>query len=101
MGSARDFDFFVGTFDSTHRRLVKPLTGSDEWDEFTGHSVAQPIFGGKGNFDETDVPDSRLGRLHDPAVRRGDRRVVAALGQQPPHGHRPTRGRTVRRRRPR
>ena len=69
MGSIHDFDFFVGTFESDHRRLVKPLTGSDEWDEFTGRSVAQPLFGGKANVDETEFPTRGWGgatiRLYD------------------------------------
>jgi hypothetical protein len=51
-----DFDFLQGPWDVYNRRLVKPLSGSDEWDEFPGHSVARPIFAGAGNMDEIDFP---------------------------------------------
>jgi hypothetical protein len=31
-----DFDFLNGHFDVHHRTLTKPLTGSDEWQEYRG-----------------------------------------------------------------
>jgi hypothetical protein len=31
-----DFDFFVGTWTSKHRRLREVFAGSDDCDEFTG-----------------------------------------------------------------
>jgi hypothetical protein len=65
-----DFDFLQGTWDSANRRLVKPLTGSDEWEEFRGRSVARPIFGGAGNLDEITFPDKGTAgltvRLYNP-----------------------------------
>lgn len=67
---AHDFDFLTGSWDVHNRRLVKPLTGSDEWDEFPGRSVARPIFSGAGNMDEIDFPTRGWSgltvRLHDP-----------------------------------
>lgn len=53
---AHDFDFYQGTWNVANRRLLKPLTGGDEWDEFPGVSIARPIFGGAGNMDEIDFP---------------------------------------------
>jgi hypothetical protein len=53
---AHDFDFLTGTWDVANRRLDMPLTGSTEWDEFPGRSVARPLFGGTGNIDEIDFP---------------------------------------------
>jgi len=53
---ADDFDFMQGTWDSTHRRLLRPLSGSDDWDEFTARQVGRPIFGGAGNLDEITFP---------------------------------------------
>jgi hypothetical protein len=53
---AHDFDFYQGTWNVTNRRLLKPLSGSDEWDEFPAVSIARPIFGGAGNMDEIEFP---------------------------------------------
>jgi hypothetical protein len=72
MGSVHDFDFLVGKFDSVHRRLVKPLTGRDEWDEFPGRTVARPLFGGTANMDEIEFPTRGWGgatiRLYNEAT---------------------------------
>ena len=51
-----DFDFFAGTWHVVNRRLVKPLSGSDEWDEFPGSTVAGRHFDGGVSFDEIDFP---------------------------------------------
>ncbi|MEV4292849.1 hypothetical protein AB0K40_45710 [Nonomuraea bangladeshensis] len=51
-----DFDFLAGHWNVANRRLVKPLSGSDEWDEFPGHSVATRHFGGAASFDEVTFP---------------------------------------------
>ena len=56
MGSAHDFDFYVGTWEVTNRRLDKALSGSETWDEFPGTSIAKPLFGGTANFDEIEFP---------------------------------------------
>ncbi|WP_436494374.1 hypothetical protein [Actinokineospora sp. HUAS TT18] len=54
--SINDFDFLVGTWTVANRRLAKPLTGSDEWDEFPAISTAHTFFGGAGSFDEIHFP---------------------------------------------
>ncbi|MCA2219622.1 hypothetical protein [Nonomuraea aurantiaca] len=51
-----DFDFLSGSWNVINRRLVKPLTGSDEWDEFPGTSVASRHFDGAASFDEIKCP---------------------------------------------
>ncbi|MGW0805046.1 hypothetical protein [Nonomuraea sp. NPDC002799] len=51
-----DFDFLSGHWNVVNRRLVKALAGSDEWDEFPGHSVATRHFDGGANFDEITFP---------------------------------------------
>jgi hypothetical protein len=65
-----DFDFYVGTWDVHNRRLTKVLAGATDWYEFPGVSVARPIFGGVGNFDEIDFPTKGWSgltiRLHHP-----------------------------------
>lgn len=47
---SKGFDFLHGTWNVTNRRLLHPLTGSDEWDEFPATSTCRPFFG--GNVDE-------------------------------------------------
>lgn len=51
-----DFDFLSGSWNVVNRRLVKPLTGSDEWDEFPGTSVGSRHFDGAASFDEIKCP---------------------------------------------
>ncbi len=47
-----DFDFFIGRWQVTHRRLNERLAGSKEWTTFPGTCVAQKILGGLGNMDD-------------------------------------------------
>ncbi|MFJ7212478.1 hypothetical protein [Amycolatopsis sp. NPDC098790] len=51
-----DFDFFIGSWTVTNRRLAKPLTGSDDWDVFPGTSTCWSLFEGGGNVDEIVFP---------------------------------------------
>ncbi|HLJ90852.1 MAG TPA: hypothetical protein VKZ53_28870 [Candidatus Angelobacter sp.] len=57
-----DFDFLFGKWKSHQRRLLHPLTGSNEWAEFDATVVARPILGGAGNMDEfeADTPTSHI-----------------------------------------
>ena len=41
-----DFDFLFGRWRVHHRRLRERLAGCNEWQEFDGTSVAQPILNG-------------------------------------------------------
>lgn len=45
----RDFDFLVGRWQVTHRRLRKRLAGCTDWDHFDGTLVNWPVLGGHGN----------------------------------------------------
>jgi hypothetical protein len=64
-----NFDFLIGTWDSTQRRLREVLNGSDDWYEFPGHTRCWSIFDGAGNIDEVTFPTlgfSGMGlRLYD------------------------------------
>ncbi|GAA3103194.1 hypothetical protein [Nonomuraea salmonea] len=51
-----DFDFFAGRWNVTSRRLIKPLSGSDEWEEFPGFTVATRHFDGAASVDEIVFP---------------------------------------------
>jgi hypothetical protein len=67
-----DFDFFVGSWDASQRRLRKWLVGSDDWETFPGHTVCYRMFGGAANVDEITFPTLGRGgmsvRLYDPAT---------------------------------
>ncbi|HEY2059885.1 MAG TPA: hypothetical protein VGH57_16070, partial [Amycolatopsis sp.] len=66
-----DFDFLIGTWEVTNRRLLAPLTGSTEWHTFPGVSVSTGrIFDGGAHFDEIVFPTKGFRgltlRLYDP-----------------------------------
>ncbi|MEU7746200.1 hypothetical protein [Nonomuraea sp. NPDC049158] len=69
-----DFDFLSGSWNVINRRLVKPLTGSDEWDEFPGISVASRHFDGAASFDEIKCPTRGFSgltiRIFNPATKQ-------------------------------
>ena len=69
-----DFDFLVGTWNVTNRRLAKALVGSDDWDEFPGRSVATRHFDGAANFDEIAFPTKGFSgltlRIFNPETRQ-------------------------------
>ena len=50
--TAKDFDFWMGTWKAHNRRLKRRLAGSDDWEEFEALSIARPLFGGLANEDE-------------------------------------------------
>jgi len=51
-----DFDFLTGHFDVHHRQLKKPLTGSDEWEEYDGTTTGHTFFLGAISIDEMRFP---------------------------------------------
>ena len=63
-----DFDFYVGKWRLHNRRLVHPLTGSKEWVEFDGTSVARKLWDGRANVDEFEA-DSPSGHIEGMTVR--------------------------------
>jgi hypothetical protein len=63
-----DFDFQFGRWKVHNRRLLHPLTGSNEWVEFDGTIVARPIWGGRANTDEFEA-DSPSGHIEGMTVR--------------------------------
>jgi hypothetical protein len=50
-----DFDFEIGTWKTTLRRLQNPLSGSDTWVEYTGTTVVRKVWDGHANLVELDV----------------------------------------------
>jgi hypothetical protein len=75
-GSAHDFDWELGRWTTELWRLKQPLSGSSEWEHYTGTSVVRTLWGGKANLLELEVdgPRGHLEalslRLYDPAARQ-------------------------------
>ncbi len=66
-----DFDFMVGDWTVSHRRLNERLVGCTEWTEFGGTSRTRKILGGFGNV-EDNVLHFPEGAVHAAAVRSFD-----------------------------
>jgi len=69
-----DFDFLVGTWEVTHRRLRNPLSGEPEdWHTFEGTCAARTYLDGTVSIDEIAMPDQGSSgmsvRLFDPVAR--------------------------------
>lgn len=64
----RDFDFEIGTWKTSLRRLVRPLTGSTQWVEYEGTTVVRPVLDGRANLVELKV-DGPAGRLEGLSLR--------------------------------
>ncbi|MEZ5402986.1 MAG: hypothetical protein R2729_25130 [Bryobacteraceae bacterium] len=52
MSTQADFDFLIGSWAISHRRLKHRLAGSTEWEVFDGAATCRKILNGIGNFDE-------------------------------------------------
>lgn len=67
-----DFDFEVGTWNIHLKKLLHPLTGSNDWVEFDGVSMTRKILGGHASIEqfETDGAAGHIEgltlRLYDP-----------------------------------
>ena len=72
---ARDFDFWMGSWNVRNRYLRERLQGSDDWIEFDARVVARPLLDGLGNEDEfrTDHEGGFIGmsfRFFDPTTKK-------------------------------
>lgn len=71
-----DFDFALGTWHTSLKRLVRPLAGSTTWVELEGTTVVRKVWGGRANLAEleADTPDGRIQvlslRLYNPQSRQ-------------------------------
>lgn len=63
-----DFDFFIGHWKSTQRRLRERLAGSNEWEDITGSTTCWKTLGGLGNVD-TGTFDRETGSMNGMTVR--------------------------------
>jgi len=81
-----DFDFEIGTWKTELKRLVKPLTGSNEWVECHGTSVVRQVWNGRANLVEltADCPSGHFEglnlRLYNPGSRQWSLNFANARG---------------------
>jgi hypothetical protein len=75
-GHEHDWDWMIGRWTVTHRKLKARLAGSDAWAEFDGTTEFWPTLGGLGNIDDN--------LLHDPS---GAYRAVTLRAFDPVAGH--------------
>jgi hypothetical protein len=71
-----DFDFEHGTWKIHLKKLLHPLTGSNQWVEFDGTSVTNKVWGGRANLEQFET-DGAIGhiegmtlRLYNPTTRQ-------------------------------
>ncbi|WP_426689754.1 hypothetical protein [Rhodanobacter ginsengiterrae] len=71
-----DFDFEIGTWHTHLKRLVHPLSGSDEWVEYEGVTTVRKVWNGRANLVEltADGPGGHFEglnlRLYNPRSRQ-------------------------------
>lgn len=68
----RDWDFLVGTWKVSNRRLKQRLVGSTQWEEFDNSLVNWPVLGGYGNVGD-NVFEAAGGTYRGLSVRAFDR----------------------------
>jgi hypothetical protein len=73
-GGQHAFDFEIGAWRTHIRRLLHPLTGSNEWADLDGTSVVRAMWDGRANVGELDVANATLHleglslRVYDPGA---------------------------------
>lgn len=67
-----DFDFEFGDWRAHVKRRVKPLSGSDEWIEYSGPSIVRKAWNGAANIGEIDLTGPKGERLQGMSVRLYD-----------------------------
>ena len=63
-----DFNAQHGRWRTTVHRLLKPLSGSNEWADYEGTSIVYPMLDGRGNVADLDVSGPK-GRIQGMSVR--------------------------------
>lgn len=72
----QDFDFLIGHWKISHRRLKERLLGCEDWERFEGRCRMWPLLGGHGNIDDNvlELPAGPYRavsmRTFDPATRQ-------------------------------
>jgi hypothetical protein len=63
-----DWDTMFGTWKMHLKRRLRPLTGSNEWQEFESHDTTRRVWGGRANLDELEA-DGPSGHIEGLTVR--------------------------------
>jgi hypothetical protein len=85
---ARAFDFLMGSWRVTHRKLGQRLADCHDWLAFDGTTAAWPLMNGLGNVDDNLLQDptgtyrATSFRLYDPALDLWSIRWVDARGMR-------------------
>jgi hypothetical protein len=81
-----DFDFEIGTWKTHLKRLVHPLTGSQQWATYDGTTVVSKVWTGRANLVELEV-DGQTGhmellslRLYNPQAHQWSLNVASSKG---------------------
>ena len=81
-----DFDFEIGTWRTQLKRLVHPLSGSDDWAEYEGVTTVRKVWDGRANLVEL-VADGPAGhfeglnlRLYNPQSRQWSLNFASSRG---------------------
>ena len=91
----KGFDWEIGTWKTELRRLKKPLSGSQEWVEYSGTSVVRKVLDGRANLVELRVegPAGKIEgvslRLYNPQARQWSLNYASARNgalTRPVHG---------------
>jgi hypothetical protein len=81
-----DFDFEIGTWKTHLKRLLHPLSGSQEWATYDGTTVVRKVWDGRANLIELEV-DGQTGhmellslRLYNPQAHQWSLNVASSKG---------------------
>ena len=81
-----DFDFEIGTWNTHLRRLLHPLSGSQQWATYDGTTVVSKVWNGRANLVELEV-DGQAGhlellslRLYNPQAHQWSLNVASSKG---------------------
>jgi hypothetical protein len=64
-----DFDFELGSWKIRLKRLVHPLTGSNNWVEFDGTSVTRKVWDGLAQIEEFETDSAAAGHIEGLTLR--------------------------------
>jgi hypothetical protein len=81
-----DFDFEIGTWETQLKRLIHPLSGSNEWAEYKGVTTVRKVWDGRANLIEltADGPAGHFEglnlRLYNPQSHRWSLNFASSRG---------------------
>jgi hypothetical protein len=70
-GTPHDFDFEHGRWHTSLRKLMQPMSGQQQWADYSGTSTIHPLLGGRANLVELEVAGPQ-GRIEGVSLRLFD-----------------------------